>query len=84
VASRFDNSQAIKELARDSEFKQMAYEQGMIRPFLLLASMHPKRRAIWVTVPILSFSLYVPSYSSGCSILRSLCAPPLTLFFRPY
>lgn len=43
----FDNSRAIKELARDSEFKQMAYEQGMIRPFLLLASMHPKRRAIW-------------------------------------
>jgi hypothetical protein len=46
---RYDNSMALKELARDSEEKHLAWEHGLIRPFLLLVSMHPKRRAIWVS-----------------------------------
>ncbi|ELR22142.1 uncharacterized protein ACA1_160000, partial [Acanthamoeba castellanii str. Neff] len=43
----YDNTRALAELERNSKFKRLAFKQGMIRPFLLLASMHPETRATW-------------------------------------
>ena len=40
-----DFSSALKQLNRQSKYKKRAHDMGMIRPFLLLVSMSPKRRA---------------------------------------
>jgi hypothetical protein len=39
---------ALAELEHESKFKRLAFKQGMIWPFLLLASMHPQTCATWV------------------------------------
>eukprot|EP00510_Aplanochytrium_minuta_P001345 CAMPEP_0184009560 /NCGR_PEP_ID=MMETSP0954-20121128/2680_1 /TAXON_ID=627963 /ORGANISM="Aplanochytrium sp, Strain PBS07" /LENGTH=484 /DNA_ID=CAMNT_0026288961 /DNA_START=98 /DNA_END=1552 /DNA_ORIENTATION=+ len=41
-AFNFDNSLGVGEMRRYSHYKIKAYRLGMIRPFLLLVSMHPK------------------------------------------
>lgn len=46
-AFNFDNSLGVAEMRRYSHYKIKAYRLGMIRPFLLLVSMHPKRRVAW-------------------------------------
>jgi len=45
IAVKFDHSKSFDELKRDSTYKQKAFDAGLIRPFLLLVSMHPIRRA---------------------------------------
>eukprot|EP01134_Creolimax_fragrantissima_P003203 CFRG3203T1 len=45
----YDHSLAIAELSRNSSFRSMANERGMLRPFLILASMHPVRRRVWAS-----------------------------------
>jgi len=40
-----DPSMAIRMMDRTSKYKQRCYEMGQIRPFLLLVSMSPRRRA---------------------------------------
>jgi len=46
-AMEFDNSMGVAEMQRCSQYKIKAYKLGMIRPFLLLVSMHPRRRIAW-------------------------------------
>jgi len=46
-AATYDNSMAIKVMQASSTYKDKAYAAGLIRPFLLLASMHPGRRTAW-------------------------------------
>jgi len=41
----YDIAPVIENLKKESEFRKKAFEKGLIRPFLLLVSMDPKRRA---------------------------------------
>ena len=42
-----DHGPGIAEMRRNTEQKRKAHELGLIRPFLLLVSMHPRRRLSW-------------------------------------
>merc|ERR1712224_987505 len=44
-ADNYDTSFAVENMKKDSQFRQKAMRRGLIRPFLLLVSMSPKRRA---------------------------------------
>jgi hypothetical protein len=46
-AHTFDNRLGIAEMRRASALKNKAFRKGLIRPFLLLVSMHPARRLAW-------------------------------------
>jgi hypothetical protein len=46
-AHTFDNSLGVVEMRRASALKNKAFHKGLIRPFLLLVSMHPARRIAW-------------------------------------
>jgi hypothetical protein len=41
----YDASQAVENMKKESKYKKKAFDRGCIRPFLLLVSMSPKRRA---------------------------------------
>eukprot|EP00005_Dracoamoeba_jomungandri_P007631 CAMPEP_0174274848 /NCGR_PEP_ID=MMETSP0439-20130205/59499_1 /TAXON_ID=0 /ORGANISM="Stereomyxa ramosa, Strain Chinc5" /LENGTH=905 /DNA_ID=CAMNT_0015366889 /DNA_START=14 /DNA_END=2731 /DNA_ORIENTATION=+ len=42
-----DNACIIHELSRKSKYLEKAQKRCLVRPFLLLASMHPKQRLLW-------------------------------------
>ena len=44
-SSEYKCDQAIENLKRESKYRKKAFDRGVIRPFLLLVSMSPKRRA---------------------------------------
>eukprot|EP01134_Creolimax_fragrantissima_P002753 CFRG2753T1 len=47
IGNTYEYSNAIRELQRISIYRAFADERGLLRPFLLLASMHPTRRKMW-------------------------------------
>ncbi|GBG24264.1 Hypothetical Protein FCC1311_004822 [Hondaea fermentalgiana] len=46
-AATYDNAMGVRNMERASNYKTKALKLGLIRPFLLLVSMHPGRRAAW-------------------------------------
>eukprot|EP01101_Sappina_pedata_P012899 TRINITY_DN9245_c0_g1_i1.p1 TRINITY_DN9245_c0_g1~~TRINITY_DN9245_c0_g1_i1.p1 ORF type:complete len:804 (+),score=248.47 TRINITY_DN9245_c0_g1_i1:38-2413(+) len=58
----YDHSRAIFEMSRPSKYRQKAEKSGMIRPFLLLVSMHPHRRIFW-------------SKAIGIDVMNKRCFP---------
>ncbi|KAL6040679.1 hypothetical protein QOT17_025272 [Balamuthia mandrillaris] len=71
-AMNYDNSLAIAEMQRESSYKEKAVAKGMIRPFLLLASMHPFRRfwcAVGLEIDLLSESFYGDAHAEAWHIL---------------
>lgn len=63
---------AVDELTRNSEFKLKAWNKGLIKPFLLLVSMHPEKRLRWaksLNVPLLSLKNYGDSHAEAYKLL---------------
>lgn len=85
----------IEVLERDSKYKQKAFALGLIRPFLLLASMHPVRRLRWakaLKVPLLSHKHFGDAHAEAFLMLTFdrkglqaranhafACGPPLII-----
>ena len=65
---------AVEELTRESEFKQKAWNKGLIKPFLLLVSMHPKDRIFWaksLKVNLLSMKNYGDAHAEAYKLLTA-------------
>eukprot|EP00012_Vannella_robusta_P014454 CAMPEP_0206210250 /NCGR_PEP_ID=MMETSP0166-20121206/17429_1 /ASSEMBLY_ACC=CAM_ASM_000260 /TAXON_ID=95228 /ORGANISM="Vannella robusta, Strain DIVA3 518/3/11/1/6" /LENGTH=767 /DNA_ID=CAMNT_0053631875 /DNA_START=1118 /DNA_END=3418 /DNA_ORIENTATION=- len=63
---------AVDELTRDSEFKQKAWNKGLIKPFLLLVSLHPEKRICWaksLNINLLSMKNYGDPHAEAYKVL---------------
>jgi len=72
VSMTYDHSKELAELQRQSEYKDRAFDCGMIRPFLLLVSMHPKRRILWaqtLDLDLLSKSFFGDTHAEAWFII---------------
>ena len=68
----YPQHKAVDEMTRDSVYKAKAFQKGLIKPFLLLVSMHPETRLRWsvaIKVPLLNMKEYGDSHAEAYKIL---------------